>query len=53
MRHDRTAYISHAREQLRILEETLHADMERFPSTEESAWDSEPLRREYGTAEPD
>jgi monovalent cation:proton antiporter-2 (CPA2) family protein len=53
MRHDRTAYISRAREQLRILEETLQADMERFPSTEESAWDSESLRREYGTAEPD
>jgi hypothetical protein len=50
MRHDRKAYISHARQRISDLEEILLEEME--PGTDQErdiGWDTTSLRQEFGS----
>jgi monovalent cation:proton antiporter-2 (CPA2) family protein len=50
MRHDRKAYFSAAREQIRSLEELLLSELESPGEERDAGWDTESLREELGEA---
>ena len=54
MRHDRTAYISAARERIRSLEELMLEEIENDGDNIErdSAWDSASVRADFGSSSP-
>jgi monovalent cation:proton antiporter-2 (CPA2) family protein len=48
LRHDRKSYLTHARQQIHDLEQLLLDELKQGPPPEDSAWDAESLRREFG-----
>jgi glutathione-regulated potassium-efflux system protein KefB len=52
LRHDRDAYVSRARERIRDLEHTLLAELNEPDHSLDEAWDTESVRREFGTGSP-
>jgi len=52
-RHDEAAYVHEAKRRLEALEALLQADREAPTPELDAAWDSEPLRREYGGSNSD
>ena len=49
MRHDMKAYVVRARERIQDMEQVLAEDVNRLHEGQDAAWDSESLRREYGS----
>ncbi len=50
MRHDRSLYLSAARQRIEELEELLRSDLSDADEMRDSGWDPESLREEYGAA---
>jgi monovalent cation:proton antiporter-2 (CPA2) family protein len=48
LRHDEKVYFRRARERIRDLERLIQSDREEIASTRDAAWDSEPLRQDFG-----
>jgi voltage-gated potassium channel Kch len=53
MRHDRSAYLTAAREKIHALEELLLTDLESPGEDRDAGWDSDSLREEYGGPAPE
>jgi monovalent cation:proton antiporter-2 (CPA2) family protein len=48
MRHDRSAYLSAARERISALEELMLSELREVDEERDAGWDTESLRKEYG-----
>ena len=51
MRGDQRAYVHGVRQQTEELERILNADLRDFHPEDDSAWDDESLRREFGAGD--